>query len=321
MSLLEIRDLHAGYARKRAWTGTRQAPVRALQGVSLTLERGSIHGLAGESGSGKSTLARALVQLVRDARGSVMLDGQELFAAQSKVSPAISRDARRRIQLIFQDPGASLSPRRTIAQSLREPAQHFDLPHGDADLIAALEAVGLDGTALARRPRAFSSGQRQRIAIARALICKPDVLIADEALAALDVSVQAQVLALLHELCRERDLGILLISHDLAVLRENAGMLSVMYRGRLVEQGPAERVFRQPAHPYTRQLLANVPNGQPPLASDTGLAIHSADPGCVFRHRCPLAFDRCAEQQPERRALPQDADHHLECHLDPPPPQ
>ena len=214
-----------------------------------------------------------------------------------------------------------MSPRRTIAQSLREPARHFGLDDSDAHLGSALEAVGLDRSALARQPRAFSSGQRQRIAIARALVCEPDLLVADEALAALDVSIQAQIMELLRRLCRDRSMGILLISHDLAVLRENAASISVMYRGRIVEHGNGPAVFRSAAHPYTRQLLAALPRLDPSLPGvmvdpGAGLAERHSGPGCVFQHRCPVVQDHCRVTTPGRRPVPDQPEHHVECHLD-----
>jgi len=315
--LLRVSGLHVDYAGKNRMLQPSAAPIQAVQGLDLEVRRGQIHGLAGESGSGKSTLARSLVQLIAPSAGAIELDGLSVNASER----AGKRQARRRIQLIFQDPGSSLSPRRTIAQSLREPARHFGLDYSDAHLVSILHAVGLDASALKRQPRAFSSGQRQRIAIARALVCEPDLLIADEALAALDVSVQAQVMELLRNLCKERDMGILLISHDLAVLRENAQVLSIMYRGRIVEQGLSERVFESPAHPYTRQLLAALPRLDPALPranSDpgAGLAERHSGPGCVFQHRCTLVKKQCRTIMPQRRAVPAHTEHHVECHVD-----
>jgi len=315
--LLRITGLHVSYAGSRSFLQPGKSPIHAVQGVDLELARGQIHGLAGESGSGKSTLARSLVQLARPTAGEILLDGISVHGND----PLIQRQARRRIQLIFQDPGTSLSPRRTIAQTLREPARHFGLDDSDAHLGAVLKAVGLDSSALGRQPREFSSGQRQRIAIARALVCEPDLLVADEALAALDVSVQAQVMALLRGLCKERAMGILLISHDLALLRENAQWLSVMYRGRIVEQGRAGQVFQGAAHPYTRQLLAALPRLDPSIPTaqiepGAGLAERRSGPGCVFQHRCRLVHDRCRIETPEPRAVPGSTDHHLECFSD-----
>lgn len=314
--LLTLRDLEGSYGRRSALWRKGDRPVRALRGVSLDLHAGRMFGLAGESGSGKSTLARMLVRLVPAQGGSVRLEGEELLHARGTVE----REARRRIQLVFQDPASALSPRRTVAQSLAEPARHFGLDASPDVLTNALEAVGLDASALQRYPRQFSSGQRQRIAIARALVCDPDLLIADEALSALDVFVQAQVLEVLKNLRDRRGMSILLISHDLAVLAQHADDIGVMYRGHLVEQAPARQLITAPAHPYTRQLLAALPRLDPaiPLAApepDAALAGPAEGPGCVFAPRCPEAFDRCDREASRPHRAPGDRAHHVECHL------
>lgn len=318
-ALLTVDNLHVAYRRSGKWLGGRDRWHEAVRGVSLALTAGTIHGLAGESGSGKSTVARTLVQLIAARQGSVRLEGHELLGARGSTL----REARRRIQLVFQDPGAALSPRRTVAQTLAEPARHFGLDASRERLVGVLGAVGLDDSALDRLPGQFSSGQRQRIAIARALICDPDVLIADEALSALDVSVQARILSLLRSLRDEHGLAILLISHDLAVLRENADHVSVMYRGRCVEQGPAHRLFAAPAHPYTRQLMAALPSldpGSPPQSPSptAALAADAVTTGCAFRPRCDAAFAPCAERVPGRSIVSGDRRHHVECHRNEP---
>lgn len=317
--VLRVESLHCSYRPRRSGWLSRPAEVNAVRGVDLSLNRGEIHGLAGESGSGKSTLARALVGLVPIREGAVRLTESAGGGASTGQQAG---DPRRLVQLVFQDPAAALSPRRTVSQTLREAARHFDLPSDRDALTGALGSVGLEPSALDRLPRQFSSGQRQRIALARALICKPRVLVADEALASLDVSVQARILALLRTLRDEQALAILLISHDLAVLRENADRVSVMFRGRCVESGPVEAVFDQPAHPYTRQLLEALPRLQPgagahgtespPLAS---IAAIEPSIGCAFRQRCGLAFAPCKRQAPSRTPVSGTRDHHVECHL------
>ncbi len=312
--VLAVEGLHCSYRRRRRGWLSRAPEVHAVRGVDLQVHAGSIHGLAGESGSGKSTLARALVGLVPIRSGAVRL------AAPDGNGPG-GNDPRRLVQLVFQDPSAALSPRRTVAQTLAEAARHFGLPSERGDLAAALAAVGLDASALDRFPRQFSSGQRQRIALARALICEPRVLVADEALASLDVSVQARILSVLRTLRDERRLAILLISHDLAVLRENADQLSVMYRGRCVESGPPEAVFHGPAHPYTRQLIDALPRLQPRAGGATqtppvpGIASRAPDVGCAFQPRCGEAMDRCRQEAPARTDVSGTPDHHVECHL------
>jgi oligopeptide/dipeptide ABC transporter ATP-binding protein len=283
--------------------------------MDLQCHAGEIHGLAGESGSGKSTLARALVGLVPIRQGAIRL------TAPGKAGQP-SGDPRRLVQLVFQDPSAALSPRRTVAQTLEEAARHFGLPADRGHLASTLASVGMDAAALDRVPRQFSSGQRQRIALARALICEPRVLVADEALASLDVSVQARILALLRKLRDERQLAILLISHDLAVLRENADRLSVMYRGRCVESGPVEVVFGNPAHPYTRQLVEALPRLQPGAGGAIGkrpplpgIASRAQESGCAFRSRCAEALARCRLEAPQQTTVSGTANHHVECHL------
>lgn len=313
--VLSVDSLHCSYRPRRRSGFSRPPEVHAVRGVDLQLHAGSMHGLAGESGSGKSTLARALVGLVPIRHGEVRLrapDGAD----------EATRDPRRLVQLVFQDPSAALSPRRTVAQTLRESAKHFSLPSARDQLVDALAAVGLDESALDRLPRQFSSGQRQRIALARALICRPRVLVADEPLASLDVSVQARILAVLRKLRDERQLAILLISHDLAVLRENADQISIMYQGRCVESGPVEAVFDRPAHPYSRQLIAALPRLEP--GTDSGLGQHLPLPGiasrspvagCAFRRRCGEALSRCTREAPARTSVSGAPDHHVECHL------
>ena len=313
--VLVVDSLHCSYRPRRGGWFSRATEVNAVRGVDLQLHAGRIHGLAGESGSGKSTLARALVGLVPIRRGAVRLSAPEAGDRQAM-------DPRRLVQLVFQDPSAALSPRRTVAQTLEEPARHFGLPSNRDHLAATLASVGLEASALDRLPRQFSSGQRQRIALARALICEPRVLVADEALASLDVSVQARILAVLRTLRDERQMAILLISHDLAVLRENADRMSVMYRGRCVESGPVETVFGRPAHPYTRQLIDALPRLQPGAASPAelrlplpGIAAREPDSGCAFRWRCPEALARCSREAPVQTAVSGAPDHHVECHL------
>jgi oligopeptide/dipeptide ABC transporter ATP-binding protein len=313
--VLRVDSLHCAYRPRRGGWLSRAPEVHAVRGVDLQLHAGEIHGLAGESGSGKSTLARALVGLVPVRRGEIRL------TTPGTAGPATG-DPRRLVQLVFQDPSAALSPRRTVAQSLEEAARHFGLPADRGHLASALAAVGLDASALDRLPRQFSSGQRQRIALARALICEPRVLVADEALASLDVSVQARILALLRTLREERRLAILLISHDLAVLRENADRVSVMYRGRCVESGPVDSVFRGPAHPYTRQLIQALPRLQPGAADTAadrpplpGIAAQTNERGCAFRSRCAEAMARCSREAPGPTVVSGAVDHHVECHL------
>lgn len=317
--LVEVRDLTVRYPSRRAWPAVGARTLTALQGLSLSLHSGRVFGLAGESGSGKSTLARTILGLCKPHSGKVLLEGRD-FAAMDAVA---LREARRRIQIVFQDPAATLSPRRRIQQTLLEPLDHFGIgaPAQRRDLaIQALSEVGLDESALPRFPHQFSSGQRQRIAIARALLPRPDLLIADEALSALDVSVQAHILELLRHVRTKRKIGMLLISHDLAVIRQLADRVGVMFRGRLVECAPAGDLFQVPRHPYIRQLLAAVPHPEPgqPLEAPTqaaGLASVADSRGCAFASRCPEAMPVCRERAPPMCGDSAQPGHRVECHL------
>ena len=257
--LLVVRDLVKLFARPRAGLfGPRLAPVRAVDGVSFTLEQGGALGLVGESGSGKSTVARLIVGLERATSGSIALEGQEL----TRFSNAEWRPLRGRVQMVFQDPSSALDPRQSAAASVAEPlAIHRRGKPRERRLraLALLESVGLAAAQANLYPHEFSGGQRQRIGIARALALEPALLVCDEPVSALDVSVQAQILNLLHELQQRHGLAYLFISHDLAVVRALCPRVAVMQLGKLVESGPREDLFTRPQHEYTRALLASVP--------------------------------------------------------------
>lgn len=310
-ALISTRNLSVVYGR-----GGPHRLRRGIDHLDLDISRGEVLGLAGESGSGKSTLARALLGLVPIRSGQVLFDGIDSAA----LSAAQRRDMRRRVQIIFQDPSSALSPLRTVAQTLQEPLRLFSLcrrTDEHATMVQALAEVGLPAQALARYPQQFSSGQRQRIAIARALICKPDLLIADEAVAALDVSVQARILELLHAQHEQRGVAMLFISHDLAVIRQLASRIGVMYRGRLVEQAPARQLFGNATHPYTQALLAALPGAGQRSAAPAGSGISRvmAGAGCAYRPMCPRAMDICAARVPPRHTVPGCRSHQVECHL------
>jgi oligopeptide transport system ATP-binding protein len=257
LALLEARDLQVVYAG-------RASP--ALQGVNLVLERGSRVGVVGESGSGKSTLARALLRLVPLAGGQVLLRGEDLAI----LTPAELRQRRRDLQMIFQDPLASLDPRMRIEEAVGEPLRNFEVRLDRAErrerVRAALEAVGIAADALTRLPREFSGGQAQRIALARALICDPAILLCDEPVSALDLGTRGQVLRLLRTHASERGLALLFISHDLAAVRHLCERVLVLYQGRVVEEGATAEVFATPRHPYTRALLDAMPSPVPAKA-------------------------------------------------------
>jgi len=260
MPHLEIRDLHRHF-RKRAGglLSRRTETIKAVDGVSLSIEQGEIFGLVGESGCGKSTLSRTVMQLILPTSGSVILDGQDL----SKLGRRGIRRRRLEFQMIFQDPYASLNPRMTVFSTLAEAVRqrHRKLTGKPlTERVAELmQTVGLDPRYLRKYPHEFSGGQRQRIAIARALAPEPKLIIADEPVSALDVSIQAQILNLLRKLRTELGLTMIFISHDLSVVRYLADRIAVMQNGRIVETGPSEQVFADPRHDYTRELLAAIP--------------------------------------------------------------
>jgi oligopeptide/dipeptide ABC transporter ATP-binding protein len=306
--LVEISDLHVTFPVRRS-TGELLRRERkrlvAVDGVSLHLHAHETLGVVGESGSGKSTLAKAVVRLVRAERGAIRFQGQNVLDARGRELARM----RRQIQLVYQDPYASLNPSLPIGRAIAEPAVvHGLVPRSGAEELAAtlLGKVGLSTSLIARRPRHLSGGQRQRAAIARALAAQPTVLIADEAVSALDVSVQAQMLNLFRDIQADLGLSMLFISHQLGVVRHVADRVAVMYLGRIVEAGPTSAVFDAPGHPYTAGLLLAQPR-RSGRTSKAGPALRGEIPsplaiprGCRFRTRCPLAAPVCAEVDPPR---------------------
>lgn len=293
--------------------------VYAVTDFSAYVRKGETLGLVGESGCGKSSAARAVMQLPRPTRGGVRLDGQDLTGLRGRAL----QKARRRFQMIFQDPIASLNPRMTIRDIVAAPLEIAGIGTEDdrtKRVAEMLEKVGLNAEqAMERRPHEFSGGQCQRISIARALILEPDLLVCDEAVSALDVSVQAQVLNLLEELKKDLGLTMLFISHDLAVVKHVSDRVAVMYLGRLCELADAETIYRNPVHPYTRTLLSAVPEPDPDAPPHQMNLVPGELPspvnppsGCPFRTRCPRASDICAKDMP---ALKEHAPGHLTaCH-------
>jgi oligopeptide/dipeptide ABC transporter ATP-binding protein len=310
--MLELRDVARAFPVRDA-LGRSKGAVRAVDGVSLSVPRGSVLAIVGESGCGKSTLGRLALRLIEPDSGNILFEGEDLRG----LSAAALRARRRDMQLIFQDPFASLDPRMTVEQAVAEPLRlHGIVPRArERDRVAELlSRVGLRPELARRWPHEFSGGQRQRIAIARALASGPKLIVGDEPVSALDVSVQAQVINLLQDLIRELGLTFVLISHDLGVVRHIADRVAVMYLGRIVEEGPAAEVFADPKHPYTRALLAAVPGqGRGVAALLEGDAPSPINPpsGCRFRTRCPHAVEVCAAQVP----LLADHGHRAACHL------
>jgi ABC-type microcin C transport system duplicated ATPase subunit YejF len=257
--LVEARGVVVAYAAQRSLIGRRLPPRPVLHGVDVTIGRGETVGIVGESGSGKTTLGRALIGLIRPADGSIRFDGREMIG----LTETAMRPLRRRMQMIFQDPMSSLNPRRTIRSILSDPlmlhAIAADRASAERRVEAVMDRVGLPMTVLGRYPHELSGGQRQRVGIARAVVLKPDFVLADEIVSGLDVSTQAQVLKLLGELKREMNLAMAFISHDLSVVRAVCDRVYVLSAGRVVEQGPCESVFKTPAHVYTRTLIDAIP--------------------------------------------------------------
>jgi oligopeptide/dipeptide ABC transporter ATP-binding protein len=297
MSVLELRDIEVEYERRG------RERVKAVAGASLTVERGQIVGLVGESGCGKSSLARAAVGLVEPSAGSVVFEGREVTPLSRRARP---RELAR-LQMVFQNPYSSLNPRRKVGSQLADALAVLDLaPRADrrARVAELLELVGLPGGTASRYPHQFSGGQRQRIAIARALAADPSVIVLDEPLASLDASAQAQIANMLVDLARRLELSLVLISHDLAIVRHVADVVSVMYLGVMVETAPTRPLWDLPLHPYTEALIGAVPHADGAGFLPEALPGEVPDParppsGCRFHPRCPYAFERCPREEPD----------------------
>ncbi len=305
-SFLQIENLKTHFPVERGTIIRRRVgTVRAVDGVSLTLERGEILGLVGESGCGKSTLGRTILQLIPPTEGAVVLAGRNLAGLNKRDLKA----ARADFQMIFQDPYASLNPRMTVFDALAEAMRaHRKIPAPEiSERVAALmQKVGLSPRFVKKYPHEFSGGQRQRIAIARALAVEPKLIIADEPVSALDVSIQAQIINLLAKLSREMQLTLIFISHDLSVVKHISDRIAVMYLGRIVELGSAAQVFEQPLHPYTKALVSAVPIPDPEREKQRQRVILTGDPpsplnppsGCAFHPRCSYATTECSRTVP-----------------------
>lgn len=325
-TLLRVEGLRKHYSRPGRWLSRPQPPVQAVDDVSFTVARGETLSLVGESGCGKTTTAKSVMRLIEPTSGSVLLDGEDLL----KLSPTQMRQRRRDVQIIFQDPYASLSPRLKAGEIVAEPLKNF----GDQSAAERRERVqwlfskvGLRPEAIDKYPHEFSGGQRQRLGIARALAMQPKLIVCDEPVSALDVSVQAQVVNLLMDLQAEFGIAYLFVAHDLSVVRHISHRVAVMYLGRIVELADRDTLFNAPSHPYTQILLSAVPVPNPRLPAQRMLL--QGDPpspanppsGCRFHTRCPLAQPVCKEQAPPLSARPVPAgsdgtqEHWVACHF------
>ena len=313
--LLEVCDLSLNFRDQR------NGEQIAIDRVSFKIDAGSTLGLIGASGSGKSSIARCIMQLLRPEKGKILFNGEDM----STMTARQLMTTRQRLQIVFQEPSASLSPRRNISQILLEPLQHFSIGEPGQRLQKVkqtLQTVGLDADVLHRYPQQFSTGQQQRIAIARALVTDPDMLIADEAVSSLDVSVQAQILKLIQSLQQAQGITFLFISHDLGVIRQIADHVAVMYQGQLLEQAPADTFFSQPSHPYSKALLAfarsdnsdHVPVGHWHLEHGRNTTGHATS--CLYAGKCAEKMQVCENSAPDNHNFRNnEATHCVKCHL------
>jgi oligopeptide/dipeptide ABC transporter ATP-binding protein len=316
--LLEVRDLVRHFPIRRGFFGRAAGQVRAVDGVSFDIRQGEVLGLVGESGCGKTTTGRCVLRLIEPTSGTVRFDGRDI----TRLSRRELRPLRRQMQVIFQDPYSSLNPRLTVGSMLTEALAIHGLARGAkarSRVAELLDLVGLSPDHARRYPHEFSGGQRQRIGVARALAVEPRLIVADEPVSALDVSIQAQILNLLQDLQRRLSLTYLFVAHDLSVVEHISDRVAVMYLGRIVEQADAETLYRTPRHPYTLSLLSAIPQPDPGRPRDRIVlegdvpSPAAPPPGCRFHPRCPLARERCRREEPALREL--EPGHVSACHF------
>lgn len=314
MSLVEVKDLKMYFPMK----GNKKVTIKAVDGVSLSVEEGKTFGLVGESGCGKSTTARSIIKLYQPTGGQVIFDGQDI----TNLKGEDLKQFRKKVQMVFQDPYASLNPRMTVAQTIMDPMRIHSIGTEEEmrkRMNELMELVGLDPRFAGRYPHEFSGGQRQRIGIARALALNPKLVVLDEPVSALDVSVQSQILNLLKSLQKELNLTYLFISHNMSVVDYMCEDIAVMYLGHIVEQAGRKELFESPKHPYTQALLSAIPSINSRISEDTvflaGDIPSPANPpsGCTFHTRCPYATEECSKCVPERFDITDT--HKVYCHL------
>ena len=311
-ALFRIEDLKVHFPLKKRWPWSQAQYVKAVNGVSFDIHKGEILGVVGESGCGKSTLIRAIIGLVKSTSGTVVWSGRNLTAIRHQKA---WQPLRKDMQMVFQDPFASLNPRITIGNIIAEPLKVYEptlsVAERNTRVKDAMQMVGLSVKHINRYPHQFSGGQCQRVGIARALILKPSILVCDEPVSSLDVSIQAQVLNLLKSLQQKLNLTVLFIAHNLSVVRHISDRIMVMYLGKVMEMGESKKLCDAPLHPYTQALLSAVPIPDPVLERNRNIQIPEGDlpspinppSGCVFRTRCPIADAQCAKAQPESQKI------------------
>ncbi|NLW41259.1 MAG: ABC transporter ATP-binding protein [Tissierellia bacterium] len=317
--LIEVKDLKKYYPAKKSSIIGKTQYLKAVDGVSFYINEGETFGLVGESGCGKSTVGKSIIRLFDITDGEILYRGKDI----SKLNGRQLKSYRRKMQVIFQDPYSSLNPTLTVEEIISEPLDVYNI--GDKGqrrerVIELLEKVGLNKDHLGRYPHEFSGGQRQRIGIARALSIKPEFILCDEPISALDVSIQAQVVNMLEDLQEELGLTYLFIAHDLSMVRYISHRIGVMYLGKLVEKGPSDEIYNHPAHPYTQALLSSVLEPDPKMAAKTIKALEGDVPsplnppkGCRFVTRCKYAMKKCYEIEPKLKEI--SPDHSVACHL------
>lgn len=319
--LLEIKNLTKHFVTQRSFFGAPLATVRAVEGVSLTVEKGKTLGLVGETGCGKSTVGRTVVGLYNPTAGEVFINGENVHKTLAGPN---AMSVRRKMQMIFQDPYSSLNPRMTVGDIIREPMEIHNIGTDTEQkerVWELLKQVGLNPEHASRFPHEFSGGQRQRVGIARALSVSPEFILCDEPISALDVSIQAQVVNLLEELQSKLGLTYIFIAHDLSMVKHISQRVAVMYLGSVAEVAPSEHLYDNPLHPYTQALLSAIPIADPKIEAQRKRILLEGDipsplnppSGCRFRTRCRRAFDRCAEEVPVLKEV--EPGHQVACHL------